>query len=1270
VRSERSIIKQSFDARERQGGDGGEVYHVASLNADGFGLGWFTPQEVEPCVFTGIGPAWNNRNLHNLASKIESSLIFAHVRAAGPGMGACSCSSHPFEMGRYLFMHNGQVSEFGKIRRLLLGQICSKAFDFAIANGCSDSSVAFAVFIDLVMREDPTARKQLASARVHALFCEMIRLICGACESEGVSGASLLNFVVSDGATLVATRFVHVPTRADAHTKETAKATSLYFASGSSFEPEEALSGISELERGANGSSDQDQNQGCCASPCAQQEKYRVRRKDVIDRMVIVASEPLTESRADWVSIPSNHTLLVSPEKSVLLAPLVCELGEPAVESEVAKSPPEAEFDLVVDRLGLTTVTRGDGSALIREAKSDAPMCSETCGRVTSQSISSSGFALQAGTDALEIKTPEHSMTNSHISPVIAMALYKSVLFSADGASTGKLCAWDLSSRRLIVSQVLENSGGVLAMDVDVQQKLLFVACCDNTIRAWNIVASEKEAHNIVDLSRAYSIHVPSIGHVLSLMVVSDENKIFLGSQDACIRSVELPEQWEAGQALGLSRVLEPDDRDCARNITRFRVVEDRDNRALLRECTSHLSYVNTLVCCGAFIVSGSSDGLLKVWNTVTQKLQARLVGHRGSVLCLCLVRPAPDVELLSGSTDCTIRVWDLQNNVSRRVLHCSAPVLCMARVHGRKNKPQLVSCHANSKMSVWDLSSYQILYHALTPGQSIFCSLSPSSNGTLESSGVQGRLHLQNLLICGTAQGEVAFYETSLPSLGAFRRGSSTSIIGNSDERMLAIDEALSFEAQEEDYNYALIESLRQLVRIRSVSSKQETFEECLFAARVIARLLEKQGFVGVKLAYNEDLDQAEDTSQLPVVLATLEANENPETAKTVIVYGHYDVVDAAPARWDSDPWEMVGKNEHLYGRGVTDQKGPLMAAVFAAKTLHAQGQLKCNVTLIIEGQEESGRGLEVRGFASVVKAHKNLLTQNVVAILISNNYWVGEENPCVTYGMRGVVDMTVRVTGAAKDLHAGVHGGCMLEPCNDLVSILGTLNDSDGRLAVSGMDANVQGLSDSERGNFERIGLELSQYALETGVPRLRSDDPVEVLRSRWAEPSISISSLTTSNATQHVRRIPASAKAGVSVHFVPNQRPEDVAQLVQAHLEEKFVARGSGNELSIRVLQRSDWWLGDTSSLLFSVAKQAVQSVWGKAPLLVREGGSYGGISKFLEETLGAPVLHLPLGQATDNAHLANERIAYRNLINGKDVLVALLRQLGATDVSSTP
>jgi di- and tripeptidase len=184
---------------------------------------------------------------------------------------------------------------------------------------------------------------------------------------------------------------------------------------------------------------------------------------------------------------------------------------------------------------------------------------------------------------------------------------------------------------------------------------------------------------------------------------------------------------------------------------------------------------------------------------------------------------------------------------------------------------------------------------------------------------------------------------------------------------------------------------------------------------------------------------------------------------------------------------------------------------------------------------------------------------------------------------------------------------------------------------------------------------------------------------------------------------------ARAKISVRTVPHQNPEKLIELIRTHLKHEFGKRRSPNELFIDVKkvcestccvlplpdtptprlarlthddffagagarsvrctvdQVGDWWLGSQDADAFQMAEAAITDVWGVQPRHVREGGTMP-ITAFLETLLKAPAIHLPLGQATDNAHLPNERIRYLNLINGKEVIKRILRQVRVGHVQS--
>jgi predicted glutamine amidotransferase len=252
TRSTQSLIHQSYRARERE----------EPLNGDGFGVGWYADGDPVPCVITGVTPAWSNRNLHNLAEKIRTGMLFAHVRAASPGMPVTDLNCHPFRHGELLWMHNGRVAQFSRIKRRLRGGLSDARYEFI--QGTTDSEHAFAVFLDRLLADPgrPTAQR-LADAMRHTIgtLVEQTR-------EAGITDPSYYNFAVTDGTHVVCSRFVD----SGEHQPET-----LYIARGERF--------------------------------AVQQGRYRMYAG--APRAVIVASEPLTEHAEDWERVPRNHLVTI-----------------------------------------------------------------------------------------------------------------------------------------------------------------------------------------------------------------------------------------------------------------------------------------------------------------------------------------------------------------------------------------------------------------------------------------------------------------------------------------------------------------------------------------------------------------------------------------------------------------------------------------------------------------------------------------------------------------------------------------------------------------------------------------------------------------------------------------------------------------------------------------------------------------------------------------------------------------------------------------------
>ncbi|MFJ4847782.1 MULTISPECIES: class II glutamine amidotransferase [unclassified Streptomyces] len=178
-----SLIDQSLHSR----------MGVETTNGDGFGIGWYSPGLETPGIIRDTGPAWNNRNLREIAHHVTSPTFFAHVRAStGTAIQQTNC--HPFRVGRWLWMHNGAITDFHRLRRDL-----SLAIDpalFSRLEGSTDSEVMFLLALSMGLDQDAPA----AVARMVGLVEEVGR-------RHGVEFPMQMTVATTDGQRLWAFRY-------------------------------------------------------------------------------------------------------------------------------------------------------------------------------------------------------------------------------------------------------------------------------------------------------------------------------------------------------------------------------------------------------------------------------------------------------------------------------------------------------------------------------------------------------------------------------------------------------------------------------------------------------------------------------------------------------------------------------------------------------------------------------------------------------------------------------------------------------------------------------------------------------------------------------------------------------------------------------------------------------------------------------------------------------------------------------------------------------
>ncbi|KAI9817027.1 MAG: Cys-Gly metallodipeptidase [Thelocarpon impressellum] len=400
------------------------------------------------------------------------------------------------------------------------------------------------------------------------------------------------------------------------------------------------------------------------------------------------------------------------------------------------------------------------------------------------------------------------------------------------------------------------------------------------------------------------------------------------------------------------------------------------------------------------------------------------------------------------------------------------------------------------------------------------------------------------------------------------------------------------------------------------------------------------------------------------PVVIARY---GNDKSKKTILVYGHYDVQPALKDDgWATEPFELsVDDKGRMYGRGSTDDKGPVLGWLNAIEAHQKAGlDFPVNLLMCFEGMEEYGS----EGLDDFINAEAKKYFADADAVCISDNYWLGTEKPCLTYGLRGCNYYSLSVSGPGQDLHSGVFGGTAQEPMTDLVRVLATLVDTDGKISIPGINELVAPVTDEEKSLYKDISFTMDNLYESLGSKTGVYDDKERTLMARWRYPSLSIHGIEGAFSAPGAKTvIPAKVTGKFSIRTVPNMESADVNKAVFAHVKSEFAKLASKNSLDVSLQHDGKWWVASPKHWNFTAAGKAVEHVWGVKPDLTREGGSIP-VTLTFEQATGKNVLLLPMGSSTDAAHSINEKLDKKNYIEGIKLLGAYLHYAAIEDTGA--
>ena len=447
------------------------------------------------------------------------------------------------------------------------------------------------------------------------------------------------------------------------------------------------------------------------------------------------------------------------------------------------------------------------------------------------------------------------------------------------------------------------------------------------------------------------------------------------------------------------------------------------------------------------------------------------------------------------------------------------------------------------------------------------------------------------------------------------------------------------------DNYSAARAE-LFEFLRIPSISARSEHKGDVARAADWLAEQLVVAGMAAEVLP----------TEGHPIVLG--EWRGAGANAPTYLVYGHYDVQPVEPLElWTSPPFEPAVRDGRIYARGSVDDKGQLYLHVKALQAhLATHGKLPANVIVLAEGEEEVGS----EHLSAFVEQHAKRLACD--GVIISDSAMFAPGLPSILFSLRGLAYLQIDIQGPAQDLHSGSYGGAVVNPATVLSRIIASFHDVNRRVAVQGFYDKVVEWDDAVREQIRKLPFHDEDFTKEAGSPSLGGEAGYSTLERLWTRPTLEVNGLLSGYTGEGAKTVlPARAMAKVSCRLVPDQSPDEIAQLVTDH-----VRRMTPPEVTVTVtpLHHGRPWRATLEGPLYEAGRRALQRAFGREPVLTGEGGSIPVVGDF-QQILGAPVLLLGFGLPGENAHAPDEWLAVENFEKGMLAAAFLWEELNAVN-----
>ncbi len=419
--------------------------------------------------------------------------------------------------------------------------------------------------------------------------------------------------------------------------------------------------------------------------------------------------------------------------------------------------------------------------------------------------------------------------------------------------------------------------------------------------------------------------------------------------------------------------------------------------------------------------------------------------------------------------------------------------------------------------------------------------------------------------------------------------------------------------------------ERLANLVEIPTVSMDPAHKPDIDRGAQAAATLLREAGARAEVVA----------TSGNPVVMGQFSAGDG---APTLTVYNHMDVQPAQEPEWKQEPFKFRKDGDRYFGRGSTDDKGPGLTALFAAKYAVDNG-VKLNIRFLWEFEEEIGSP-HFEEFVTKLLPH--LKTDSV---LVSDTIWLARGTPAIPYGLRGMKPARLVLRTGGKDAHSGLTGGAARNPIGELAQVITGLYDArTGKVKIPGFYKDVVKPTAKELKSFYASGFNLKKFQEAHELHSLRTKNPKEVMQRIWTNPTFEVHGIAGGYQGPGVKTVvPPFAEAKVSMRLVPKQDPKKIFGLLK-----KAVARLNKD---VEVVEESglEPYIGPFAGPYADAARGALRFGFGVSPAFIREGGSIGAVVT-MQRHLKAPIMFIGLSLPEHGYHAPNENFDWGQASGG--------------------